>query len=86
MAVGNLLEGRLRARDGARLDAHDNATPNEVATLMTAPAALDLRWLEASDQSRPTPETERDFCGQRRPPVSPPGATLQPSCDAGVLR
>ena len=82
VAVGNLLEGRLRARDGARLDAQDNATPNQLATLMTAPAALDLRWFESSDQARPTPETDRDFCGRRRPPVSPPGATVQPSCDA----
>ena len=26
------------------------------------------------------------FCGQRRPPVSPPGATVQPRGDAGVFR
>ena len=36
---------------------------------------------ESSNQTRPTPETERDFCGRRRPPISPPGATLQPRCD-----
>ena len=83
VAVGNLLEGRLRARDGARLDANDNAMASQLATLMTAPNALDLHWVEPSDQSRSTPETDRDFCGQRRPPVSPPGATVQPSCDLG---
>ncbi len=83
VAVGNLLEGRVRARDGARLDVHDNAMANPLTKLLTEPNALDLRWHESSDQTRPTPETERDFCGQRRPPVSPPGATVQPRCDAG---
>ena len=82
VAVGNLLEGRIRNRDGARLDAHDNAIASPLDRLLTAPNALDLRWHESSDQTRPTPETERDFCGQRRPPISPPGATVQPRCDA----
>jgi hypothetical protein len=82
VAVGNLLEGRLRSRDGARLDEHDNAVAARLDSLLTAPNALDLRWHESSDQARPTPETERDFCGQRRPPISPPGATVQPRCDA----
>lgn len=82
VAVGNLLEGRLRARDGSRLDARDNAVANPLDSLLKAPAALDLRWHESSDQTRTTPETERDFCGQRRPAISPPGATLQPRCDA----
>ena len=82
VVVGNLLEGRIRARDGAGLDEHDNATANPLASLLTAPNALDLRWHETSDRTRSTPETDRDFCGQRRPPVSPPGATVQPSCDA----
>lgn len=81
VAVGNLLEGRMRGRDGARLDAHDNAAANPLSMLLLAPNALDLRWHESSDQARSTPETERDFCGHRRPPISPPGATLQPSCD-----
>ena len=82
LAIGNLLEGRVRARDGARIDARDHAQATSLDSLLTAPNALDLRWHESSDQTRPTPETERDFCGRRRPPISPPGATLQPSCDA----
>ena len=81
--IGNLLEGRVRARDGARLDAQDNAVPARLDALLVAPDALDLHWHESSDQTRPTPETERDFCGQRRPALSPPGATVQPRCDAG---
>lgn len=82
VAIGNLFEGRLRARDGARLDAGDNAQPGSLDALLVAPNALDLRWQESSDQIRSTPETQRDFCGQRRPPISPPGATVQPRCDA----
>jgi hypothetical protein len=83
VAVGNLLEGRVRARDGARIDAHDNALVNTLDSLLTSPSALDLRWHESSDRTRPTPETERDFCGQRRPVISLPGATIRPRCDSG---
>ena len=83
VVIGNLLEGRVRARDGARLDEQDNAVPARLDSLLAAPDALDLRWHESSDQTRPTPETERDFCGQRRPALSPPGATVQPRCDVG---
>ncbi len=82
LVIGNLLEGRLRSRDGARLDERDNALASPLDSLLAAPNALDLHWLESSDQTRSTPETERDFCGQRRPPISPPGATVQPRCDA----
>lgn len=85
VAVGNLLEGRVRTRDGARLEARDNAVSNPLDNLLTAPTALDLHWQESSDQTRPTPETERDFCGHRRPPISPPGATIQPRCDSGRI-
>jgi hypothetical protein len=81
LVVGNLLDGRLRARDGARMEERDNAAAGSLDTLLVAPNALDLRWHESSDQTRSTPETERDFCGQRRPPISPPGATVQPRCD-----
>ena len=80
--VGNLLDGRLRARDGAELDEQDNVVADSLDSLLTAPYALDLHWHESSDRARASPETERDFCGQRRPQISPPGATVQPRCDA----
>ncbi len=80
-AVGNLIEGSLRSRDGAQLVAHDNTVSRALDALFTGADALDLRWHESSDQARSTPETERDFCGQPRPPLSPPGATLKPRCD-----
>lgn len=82
VAVGNLIEGSLRDRDGARLEARDNTVSRALDALFTGADALDLRWHESSDQTRSTPETERDFCGQPRPPLSPPGATLKPRCDA----
>jgi hypothetical protein len=78
--VGNLLEGRIRARDTARLTETDNANTPSLDHWLAEPHALDLRWLEPSDRTRATPETERDFCGARRPPLSPPGATLEASC------
>jgi hypothetical protein len=80
-AVGNLIEGRLRERDGAVLRRHDNTLVGSLDVLLKAPDALDLRWNEASDETRPTPETGTDFCGQRRPPLSPPGATVRPRCE-----
>ena len=81
IVVGNLVEGTIRARDGARVDANANAVARTLDTVLAMPDALDLHWLESSDQTRATPETERDFCGNLRPPISPPGATLQPRCD-----
>jgi hypothetical protein len=84
VAVGNLLEGRLRNRDAAVLEQRDNTRIGSLDLLLNAPDALDLRWNEASDGARATPETERDFCGQRRPPLSPPGATVRPNCEAAA--
>jgi hypothetical protein len=81
LAVGNLLDGRLRARDGATLQERDNVVADPLDTLLVDPNALDLHWRESSDRARATPETERDFCGARRPPISPPGAIVRPRCD-----
>ncbi len=80
-AVGNLVEGRVRDRDGAVLEQVNNKQVGSMDVLLKAPDALDLRWNEPSHDTRATPETERDFCGQRRPPVSPPGATVRPRCE-----
>ncbi len=77
LVVGNLLDGRLRARDGAEIDDRANVLADPLDALLTAPHALDLHWHESSDRTRASPETERDFCGQRRPPISPPGATVR---------
>lgn len=84
VAIGNLIEGRMRTRDGAALEAHDNVQIGSLDVMLNAPHALDLRWLEASNRSRSTPETARDFCGRNRPPFSPPGATVQARCDEGA--
>jgi hypothetical protein len=80
--VGNLIEGRARARDGARLIEQDNVRAGTLDRWLAEPHALDLRWLTMTDGARATPETERDFCGARRPPMSPPGATVETSCGA----
>lgn len=81
-AVGNLIEGRVRARDGARLVELDNARAGTLDRWLAEPHALDLRWLTVTDGARATPETERDFCGARRPPMSPPGAMVETACGA----
>ena len=81
--VGNLIEGRIRTRDNAEAKIMDNLDLGRLDNVLAEPDALDLHWLEATDRSRATPETGFDFCGQRRPPMSPPGATVQPQCDKG---
>jgi hypothetical protein len=80
--VGNLIEGRLRQRDDARLASEENKVVPDLDLLLAEPLALDFRWLEPSDHARRARETERDFCGQARPPLSPPGATVGPDCRA----
>jgi hypothetical protein len=82
--AGNLIEGRLRSRDGASVESLENLVVAELDTLLAAPLALDLRWLEPSDHARRAREVERDFCGQRRPPLNPPGATISVECVRGA--
>jgi hypothetical protein len=78
---GNLLEGRNRARDGARLEAHGDLVKRRLDDLINAPMQLDLRWMAPPESLRPTPENPSDFCGQPRPYASPPGATIAARCD-----
>jgi hypothetical protein len=84
VVAGNLIEGRLRSRDGASVESLENLVVAELDALLSAPLALELRWLEPSDHTRRTREVERDFCGQRRPPLNPPGATIGLECAQGV--
>ena len=68
------------------VEEQDNLAVRALDALLAAPLALDLRWNEASNRARATPETARDFCGRPRPPCSPPGATVQARCDAAPAR
>jgi hypothetical protein len=80
---GNLLDGRIRQRDGA----HANASMNEVLNLdhyLERPDALDLRWRNLLDSVPTLPLVADDFCGQARGPSSLPGA--QRAAQAGCFK
>lgn len=84
-AAGNLIDGALRARDDAALDARDNRTPwlpasfvgvHSVRRLFAAADALDLRWADAPPRRAPaTDDVPRtDLCGAPRPRAAAFGA------------
>ncbi|MDE2007587.1 MAG: hypothetical protein KGI51_13550 [Rhodospirillales bacterium] len=79
---GNIVDGAIRTRDGARIEAADNRATwlpmlflgrHPVRALFVDPGRLDLRWAE---RPRPvdTPDRHRDLCGATRPPRPLPGA------------
>jgi len=70
---GNLLEGRIRARDGSTI----TKSFNEVAALprhFEAPDRLDLRWLRLPETVPSTPALGADFCNKPRRDGTLPGA------------
>jgi hypothetical protein len=77
---GNLLDGRIRERDGARA----NAGMNEVRDLrqqLQDPDGLDLRWRNPVDSVPSLPLVPIDFCAQARGASSLPGALRGPVAD-----
>jgi hypothetical protein len=80
---GNLLDGRIRQRDGAQA----KLSMNEVLNLdhyLEHPDALDLRWRHLLDSVPTLPLVADDFCGQARGPSSLPGA--QRAAQAGCFK
>ncbi|WP_310383875.1 hypothetical protein [Roseateles sp.] len=80
---GNLLDGRIRERDGARA----NAGMNEVHDLrqqLQNPDGLDLRWRHRVDSVPTLPMVLNDFCGQVRGASSLPGALKGPVADCFI--
>lgn len=77
---GNLLDGRIRQRDGAQA----NARMNEVRDLrqyLQNPDALDLRWRDLVESVPTLPLVQDDFCSQARGASSLPGALKGPAPD-----
>jgi hypothetical protein len=80
--TANIVDGTVRARDGASLRAMDNAVPF-LLTLFTGwhpqrgfftdPEALDLTWRKEPDRL-PDSDPSVDLCGRRRGGQSAPGA------------
>lgn len=71
--VGNLLEGRIRARHGSEIV----AAHNEIAALgdlLAAPDALQLRWLRLPERVPAEDSVPHDFCQQPRQAGTLPGA------------
>jgi len=70
---GNLLEGRIRARDGSTISTSLNET-RPLSRYFTAPDQLDLRWLRLPETIPSTPELGADFCNKPRRDGTLPGA------------
>lgn len=73
---GNIVDGRIRARDGALLRAHDNRDTGVTRlflglhpqrALYVAPERLDLRWDGEAPRRDPDAGVATDLCGVQRP-------------------
>lgn len=71
--AGNLLEGQVVGRDGARVSELDNETMEASAQLRDADR-LDLRWREAPATVQISEEDHEDFSGEQRDSADAPGA------------
>ena len=72
-AYGNLLEGRIRARDGAWLAESHNSV-GALARMLSAPDALDLAWRQVPAPVPRLDSVATDFCGAPRAALTLPGA------------
>ena len=80
--TANVVDGVVRARDGALLKAQDNAEPfllglfagwHPQRGLFRDPATLDLTWRQEPDRTADS-EPRIDLCGRRRGAQAVPGA------------
>ena len=76
----NLLEGRIRARDGARLTQEGNDVA-DLPQLLSAPDSLCLTRLAVADPTAPLDGIEDDFDGRPRTRITTAGArSAAPPC------
>lgn len=80
---GNLLDGRIRQRDGAQAKLSMNEV-QDLGHFLEHPDALDLRWRHLLDSVPTLPLVADDFCGQARGSSSLPGA--QRAAQAGCFK
>ena len=77
---GNLLDGRIRARDGAQLSQQHNDVV-DLADVLTAPDWLCLTRLAVADPIAPLDGIDGDFDGRPRTRITTSGAlSAAPSC------
>jgi hypothetical protein len=69
----NLLDGRIRARDGAEVTREDNEV-RSLPALLEAPDALQLAWRAAPEPIAALPGVTSDFCGRPRGAMTLAGA------------
>jgi len=74
----NLLDGRVRARPPATVEAQDNLA-TDLRSIFEDADGLNLRW-RRQPSPVPTANEARDFCGRQRGPQSPPGALTDGPC------
>jgi parallel beta-helix repeat protein len=79
---GNWMEGRIRTRNGAWVEASTNVT-RSLADFVPGRDALALNWTQQPEPIATSQASPQDFCGRRRDSSSPPGAIGLPGlpCD-----
>jgi len=82
LVYGNLFEGRIVSRNGARTKTLVNEEA-PVASFMNAPDRLDLAWLKKPENIPSLPAVSKDFCAHPRASATLPGAFGGDFCPAG---
>ena len=62
LVSGNVLDGRIRTRDGGIVETQDNVV-TDLPTAMQNPDALAVRWLSVPYPVPPVAAAMDDFCG-----------------------
>lgn len=75
----NLLEGRIRERDGGWM-VEANNTISRLDTLFEDADRLDLRWRQPPEAVPSVVGVTADFCGVPRGPMTIPGAVVDAAC------
>ncbi|MDP2004464.1 MAG: hypothetical protein Q8K45_02205 [Rubrivivax sp.] len=76
----NVIEGRLRAAKGGRIEESDNLVRRRLDGTFSAADSLDLRWLDVPPIVAVSGGPRNDMCNRPRPSASPPGALMAGAC------
>lgn len=78
---GNLVDGRIRARNDAWIDAGSNLT-GYLDDYLKAPDRLEISWLDGGKAVPTAANVDKDFCQRPRSSKSLPGALGEPEACA----
>jgi hypothetical protein len=84
--LNNVMDARVRHRDGAALVAEQGNLIDGLSRRLLSADTLDLRWRELAQPTAVLPDVPLDFCGRRRGGLTEPGAGAAAPCSGSLLQ